>query len=294
MIINFASFLRRTGNLRCCMTISITLCWMAFTLSVSGATNIVRMVNFAFQPQSLTIQVGDTVLWTNTTTTGHNVVSDSSPAAWPASALFTRPGTFPVTFTQPGTYGYFCSPHRSFGMTGTIVVQAAANQAPVVSLTNPAPGLTLAAPANVTLGASASDPDGTVASVEFFSGQTSLGSSSASPYSFTATDLPAGSYSFTATATDNLGLSTTSDAVALSVVTPGPISFDSNLAIVNGTFALRLTVTPGLKYAIDAAGDLSGWQTLTNFVATSSVMQFAFPVNGIERRFFRAKLLPNP
>ena len=64
-----------------------------------------RMVNFSFQPQSLTINVGDTVLWTNTTTTGHNVVSDTS--AWTASPLFTRPGTFPVTFTEKGELRIF-------------------------------------------------------------------------------------------------------------------------------------------------------------------------------------------
>ena len=123
-----------------------------------GATHLVRMKNFAFDPESLTINVGDTVLWTNTTTTGHNVVSDTS--AWPAPALFTRPGTFPFNFTEAGTYGYFCSPHKSFGMTGTIVVQGAANQQPIVALTNPPPGLTLAAPATIVLGASASDPMG--------------------------------------------------------------------------------------------------------------------------------------
>ena len=122
-----------------------------------------------------------------------------------------------------------------------------------------------------------------------------LGGAGTAPYSLTVNDLAAGTYSFTAKATDNLGLSTTSDAVAVSVVTPGPISFDSDLKIVNGNFPLRLTVTPGLRYAIESAGDLNGSQVPHQFCGK----QFAdgkslFPANAIGGQFFRAKLLPNP
>jgi hypothetical protein len=137
------------------------------------------MVNFNFQPQRLTINVGDTVVWTNTTTTGHDVVSTTG--AWDPSGLFTRPGTFSVTFDQAGTNNYFCTPHRSFGMTGVITVEGAANQPPAVGLTSPQAGQTLPAPATVMLEASANDPDGSIASVEFFAGETSLGIVTASP-----------------------------------------------------------------------------------------------------------------
>ena len=127
--------------------------------------------------------------------------------------------------------------------------------------------------------------------MEFFSGQEPLGGAGTAPYSLTVNDLAAGTYSFTAKATDNLGLSTTSDAVSVSVVTPGPVSFDSDLKIVNGNFPLRLTLTPGLRYAIESAGDLSGWATLTNFVATSSLMEFLFPANAIWRAVFPREII---
>src|SRR5512140_154840 len=103
--------------------------------SASAATRVVQLVNFAFQPSVLTINAGDTVLWTNTTITSHNVVSSNS--TWAASPFFTSPGTFSVTLANPGTYGYYCQPHQAFGMTGVITVQSAANQPPSVSLTNP-------------------------------------------------------------------------------------------------------------------------------------------------------------
>jgi plastocyanin len=82
-----------------------------------AATSVVQMVNFRFQPQILTIHVGDTVLWTNTTSTFHTTTS--SNGLWD-SGLFSRPGTFAVTFPNAGSYGYFCTPHRNSGMVAII------------------------------------------------------------------------------------------------------------------------------------------------------------------------------
>jgi chitinase len=261
--------------------------------SSTAATNVVRMVGTSFQPQFLTNNPGDTILWTNTSSTvGHNVISSNN--TWAASALFTAPGTFRVTFTTPGTYGYFCGPHRNFGMTGIIYVRAAANQQPVVAITNPASGLTLAAPATVTLRATAADPDGTVGNVQFFSGETHLGTATALPYSFTVPNLAAGNYSFTAKASDNAGLSATSAAVNVSVVTPAPIRFQPSVPDGTGGFPLTLEVTPGLRYEILSSTDLPNWVGFTNFTATQPIMSFSVPTVSPDRRLFRARLLPNP
>jgi hypothetical protein len=178
-------------------------------------------------------------------------------------------------------------------MTGEITVRAA-NQPPIVNLTNPPSGSAFSAPADITLQASASDPDGSVANVQFFSGTTLLGTDTTSPYSFTVTNLAAGNYNFTAKATDNLGLSRTSSVVAVSVITPGPISFDTQLGLVNGDLPLKVNVTPRLSYGIDYSLDLNSWLLFTNFVATNSVMNFASPTTPDNHRFFRARLLPNP
>ncbi len=277
--------------------------WAAGLLSVlifsgglpaaSAATHLVQMVNFAIEPNSLTIAAGDTVLWTNTTATFHNVVSSNS--VWVPPPTFTSPGTFSFTFTSAGTYGYYCAPHHAFGMTGVIVVEGSANLPPVVSLTSPASGLTLAAPANVVLSAAASDPDGSIASVEFFSGATPLGTVTSSPYSLTVSNLPAGpSYSFTAQAVDNQGASTTSGAITVSVVTPGTLEFAPPGPPTNGALTLQLTVTPGLRYAIEDTDVLGNWSELTNLVAASPVMTLESATAGSTQRFFRARLLPNP
>jgi hypothetical protein len=89
-----------------------------------------------------------------------------------------------------------------------ISVQGSA--APTVALTQPADGASFAAPATVSLAATASDVDGTVAKVEFFNGATKLGEDSTAPFTFTWSGVGVGTYSLTARATDDLGQTTTS------------------------------------------------------------------------------------
>ena len=91
-----------------------------------------------------------------------------------------------------------------------------ANAAPSVTITNPLNGASFTAPANVTIGADADDSDGSVTNVQFFDGATSLGNDTTSPFSVAAV-FAAGSHTLTAVATDNLGLSSTSAVVNITV-----------------------------------------------------------------------------
>ena len=61
-------------------------------------------------------------------------------------------------------------------------VQIDANQDPTVSLTSPANGASLQAPASISYSADAADADGTVAKVEFFRGSTLVGTDTNAPY----------------------------------------------------------------------------------------------------------------
>jgi len=93
---------------------------------------------------------------------------------------------------------------------------------PTVTLTAPVAGTLLEAPANVTLTADASDQDGPVAKVEFYSGTLPpvlLGEETTVPFSLTLTNLGAGSYTFSAKATDSIGQTTTSATVTMSIFT---------------------------------------------------------------------------
>ncbi|MGH9411979.1 MAG: Ig-like domain-containing protein, partial [Vicinamibacterales bacterium] len=79
------------------------------------------------------------------------------------------------------------------------------------------------APATITISASAADTDGSIARVDFYSGATVIGTATTAPYSMTWSSVPAGRYSLTAVATDNLSASTTSAAVNVSVNGPSSL-----------------------------------------------------------------------
>jgi hypothetical protein len=72
-------------------------------------------------------------------------------------------------------------------------------------------------PATIDLAATATDADGSIAKVEFFNGTTKIGEDLTAPYTYSWVGVAAGTYSLTATATDNLSSATTSAAVSVTV-----------------------------------------------------------------------------
>ena len=95
--------------------------------------------SYCFTPESANANSGDTVTWTNQSGVNHTVTSCSS-AACPGAAANTGGQTFDtpansgsstsVTFTQAGTYAYYCKIHGYAAMHGTVTVAAAATSAP--------------------------------------------------------------------------------------------------------------------------------------------------------------------
>jgi glucose/arabinose dehydrogenase/type 1 glutamine amidotransferase len=92
------------------------------------------------------------------------------------------------------------------------------NNPPVVTITNPVGNAVFSAPATVMLKAAAGDLDGSVSKVEFFVNDTLIGTSLGSPFSVPWSNAPAGFYTLTARATDNVGLNTISTPVNISVI----------------------------------------------------------------------------
>ncbi|MDO8413548.1 MAG: Ig-like domain-containing protein, partial [Gallionellaceae bacterium] len=97
------------------------------------------------------------------------------------------------------------------------------NTPPTVSVTAPAANSVFTSPASITLTASAADSDG-VSKVDFYADNVLMGTSTATPYSYVWTNATAGAHQITAKATDNLGATTTSTAVAITVNTPPTVS----------------------------------------------------------------------
>jgi plastocyanin len=110
--------------------------------SSSAEPGVVSMTDGSqFNPQEITVQAGETVTWRNTSSVAHTVTaySDSVPPDLYFSSgrapseeqardriadeLIQPDETFRSTFKETGTYEYFCIPHESSGMTGTVVVE---------------------------------------------------------------------------------------------------------------------------------------------------------------------------
>ncbi|MEB2777648.1 Ig-like domain-containing protein, partial [Algoriphagus sp. D3-2-R+10] len=134
--------------------------------------------------------------------------------------------------TSPYSFTWANLPVGSFSLTakatdnkGTTTVSTAvdinvgekANVAPIVNITAPGANSQFIQGDNLSITANASDEDGTIAKVDFYNGNTLLGTDTTSPYSFTWANLPVGSFSLTAKATDNKGTTTVSTEVTINV-----------------------------------------------------------------------------
>ena len=101
------------------ITLSITLLNPVHARGDAKAqTAEVRVDNFTFGPQTLTVPVDTTVTWVNRDDIPHVIVSNDG--VFKSKALDTD-DKFSFTFTKAGTYPYFCGIHPK--MVGKIVVQ---------------------------------------------------------------------------------------------------------------------------------------------------------------------------
>lgn len=93
---------------------------LVLTTTAAQAANVeVKIDNFVFNPQTVTVKAGDTVTWVNHDDIPHTATSKTG--AFRSKALDTD-DKFSFTFTTPGTFAYFCALHPH--MTGSIVVEA--------------------------------------------------------------------------------------------------------------------------------------------------------------------------
>jgi len=107
----------------------------------SSADADIEMTSSAFDPDSLEVAVGDTVVWENTSSVEHTVTAyqDQLPdgGAYFASGDFDSEeaannnagegylesdDSYEHTFETAGEFSYYCIPHESTGMTATITV----------------------------------------------------------------------------------------------------------------------------------------------------------------------------
>ena len=84
----------------------------------AGKVVEVKVDNFSFSPQTITVAPGTTVIWTNRDDIPHTVVSDDKVFK---SKVLDTDEKFSFTFDKAGNFPYFCSVHPK--MTGKVIVQ---------------------------------------------------------------------------------------------------------------------------------------------------------------------------
>jgi plastocyanin len=79
----------------------------------------VEIVDFEFTPREITVEAGERVTWRNDDPYGHWVVG-TEPDVLDSGEL-SQAQTYGKTFSQPGTYLYYCNIHNY--MKGTVTVR---------------------------------------------------------------------------------------------------------------------------------------------------------------------------
>lgn len=95
-----------------------------------GMTNTMK-----FDPDTVRIEAGQTVLWVNSSLLVHSVTADPEEATIEGSVslpdkaepfdsgMMDPEQTFEHTFKHPGEYVYFCIPHEGANMRGVVIVE---------------------------------------------------------------------------------------------------------------------------------------------------------------------------
>ena len=164
-----------------------------------------------------------------------------------------------------------------------------ANMPPVISWVVPANNSTFIQPKTITLTASATDADGTVTNVAFFNGTTLLGNVTTgvgNQYSLTWSNAAVGSYTLSASATDNSGATNTSPA-AINVVVQ-PLTLTVSGTQTSGQFGLTFQGQNGQNYVLLTSTNLTmGWTPVWTNAPINGLLMFTNANATDQARFYR-------
>jgi plastocyanin len=102
---------------------------LAFTLAASLAcaaaeTITVKVKSLSYDPKVVEAQVGDAVVWSNSSLTKHTATSDDDGKTFDTNEIKPDETSRPVMFERAGEFNYHCKVHGK-SMRGTIVVKPA-------------------------------------------------------------------------------------------------------------------------------------------------------------------------
>jgi plastocyanin len=212
-------------------------------------------------------------------------ISDANTAPYQAVANNVAAGTH--TLTAIATAGNGLKATNNV----TIQVNAPVSNPPTVSITAPASGALLAAPATVNITATAADSGGTISGVQFSIDASPISTATTAPYQAVANNVAAGTHTITAIATAGDGLTAT-NSVTIQVFTPVMVSAPTILE--PGSFQFSYSADLNSSYVVQRSTDLINWVSIDTNSATANPETFTddnAPSNGA---YYRVELLANP
>jgi len=161
--------------------------------------------------------------------------------------------------------------------------------APTITLTAPASSVTMLDSDALTLAATASDTDGIVVKVDFYSGSTLIAEDTASPFIWALGAQPVGTYTFSAKATDSQGLGATSGISSVTVV---PLRMSTGSNPVHPT-RMSFTLPAGRTWVLERSATLAplSWTTVLSGTSTGATIEQDMPdLLSEERMFYRVRV----
>lgn len=210
------------------------------------------------------------------------------------AVMTASPYTVAVSNLGAGAYTFSAVAADKDGAKATNSVNVIVNALPAIAIVSPVNGATFAEPLTGAIQAAASDSDGSIQKVSFFSGSTLLGSVGSPPFNLTVTNVAAGTFALTAVATDDRGASANSAPVTISVVTPVPIQLSVPRRLSLTGFQFKHTGNAGLRYLVESSLDLTQWLPIATNLAAGAVITIKDDAAKASPTFYRVRRLPNP
>jgi len=201
---------------------------------------------------------------------GDQLLATDNVAPYLFNWLNVPSGTFRITTRAYDAYG------NSF-ISNPITINVT-NKPPIINIASPFNQTTTIMPyTDYFITANANDSDGTVAKVEYFNNSTLIGGDTAYPHSLQFQGIPNGIYNITAVATDNLGATTNSSPILLTVGIIQPQNYIAPLvgavtaacSYSNSGQIIKLTDTVNNSLQYQVAVNDNGRYTLGLYITNS-------------------------